>query len=296
MLRATTVIVLSLVGACATALGDEYLKLGAWNIENLGDRTVGQFPAALAEHVLLSSVDVLALEEIWDNDSDETRRTNTKLDDVFRRVNEDAGHDWAYLLFPKRDPLDTRQHTSVAWNRQRVTLVGEPYKVPVEYAFEQTWQRTPYAVKFSVRDGKSDFVLIPLHMKSNYRDEGEPDPVHVRQREAEALVAKLPDVRGHFGDQDIILLGDLNCLNGDEAALETYFEAGFLDLNRSDAVTYFKGTYRSPFDRILVPREQAEFRYSFQYVLTPAKPAAHLDRYSDHYLVLAALRVLDDDD
>jgi hypothetical protein len=75
-----------------------------------------------------------------------------------------------------------------------------------------------------------------------------------------------------------------------------YFEAGFFDLNRSDAVTYSKGEYRSPFDRILVPREQSEFRYAFQYVLTPAKPAAHLDRLSDHYLVLAGLRVLDDDD
>jgi hypothetical protein len=31
-------------------------------------------------------------------------------------------------------------------------------------------------------------------------------------------------------------------------------------------------------------------------VLTPAKPGAHLDRYSDHYLVLAAMRVLEDDD
>jgi predicted extracellular nuclease len=222
--------------------------------------------------------------------------TNTKLDDVLRRINADPGHDWGYLLFPKRNALDAMQHVGVAWNRKRLTLVGEPYKIDVAYALGETWNRTPYAVKFSAREGKTDFVLIPLHMKSNRTEDGAPEPVVVRTREAEALVDKLPDVREHFGDQDVILLGDTNCLNGDEPALQAYFEAGFLDLNRSDAVTYSKGEFRNPFDRILVPREQSEFRFSFQYVLTPAKPAAHLDRLSDHYLVLAGLRVLNDDD
>lgn len=294
--RAAIVAVLGLCFSSAPARADEYIKLGAWNIENLGDRTLGQFPAAIAEHLLLSGVDALALSEIWDNDGDDSKMTNTKLDDVLRRINANSGHDWTYLLFPKRNPLDAVQHVGVAWNRTRLTLVGEPYKIDVAYAFEETWQRTPCAVKFSAAGGKTDFVLIPLHMKSNYVDDGEPEPVLVRTREAEALVDKLPDVRSHFGDQDVILLGDTNCLSGDEPALQAYFEAGFLDLNRSDAITYFKGEYRSPFDRILVPRGQSEFRYSYQYVLTPTKPAAHLDRLSDHYLVLAALRVLNDDD
>jgi predicted extracellular nuclease len=292
----TAILVALLAGLPAPTSADEYIKLGSWNIENLGDRTLGQFPAALAEHVLLSGVDVLALQEIWDNDGDDSRITNSKLDDVFRRVNANLDHDWTYLLVPQRNPLEARQHLGVAWNRKKLTLAGEPYRIDVAYANAETWKRTPYAVKFSVREGQSDFVLIPLHMKSNLPAEGLPEPVVLRTQEAEALIDRLADVRTHFGDHDVILLGDTNCLNGDEPALQAYFEAGFLDLNRSDAVTYHKGQYRNPFDRILVPREQAEFRYTFQYVLTPAKPGAHLDRYSDHYLVLAAMRVLEDDD
>ena len=71
--------------------GDDYIKVGAWNIENLGDRTLGQVPAAIAEHILLAGVDVLALEEIWDNDGDDAKTTNTKLDDVLRRINSSPG-------------------------------------------------------------------------------------------------------------------------------------------------------------------------------------------------------------
>lgn len=275
---------------------DDYIKVGAWNIQNLGDRTLGQFPAALAEHILVADLDVLALEEIWDTDGDAGKITNGKLDDTFQRVNEDAGHDWTYVLFPKRDPEELRQHVGVAWNRQRVQLVGEPLKIAVEYANAETFKRTPYAVKFQVRAGASDFVLIPLHLKSNLPVEGLPDTVEIRAAEAAALVAHLDAVRSHFSDQDLILLGDLNCLKADEPALQILTAAGFLDLNNEDAITYRTTQYLSPFDRILVPKEQSEFRYSEQYILTPARSRQHFNRYSDHFLVLTALRVLSDDD
>jgi predicted extracellular nuclease len=287
---------LLLFAAAQSARGDEYIKVGAWNIQNLGDRTLGQFPAALAEHILVSDVDVLALSEIWDTDGDAAKITNGKLDETFQRVNKEAGHDWTYVLFPKRDPDELLQHVGVAWNRKRLKQVGEPLKVPVNYANAETFKRTPYAMKFQVRDGASDFVLIPLHLKSNRPVDGLPDTVAIRAAEAEALAAQLDHVRQQFNDQDLILLGDLNCLKADEPALQTLTSAGFLDLNNEDAITYRTTQYLSPFDRILVPREQGEFRYSEQYILTPARGKQHFSRYSDHFLVLTALRVLGDDD
>lgn len=278
------------------AQSDEYVKVGAWNIQNLGDRTLGQFPAAIAEHILVADLDILALEEIWDTDGDASRMTNAKLDETFRRVNENAGHDWTYLLFPKRDPEELRQHLGVAWNRNTVQMVGEPLRIPVAYANAETWKRTPYAAKFLVREGHSDFVLIPLHMKSNLPVEGLPDTAELRALEAKALAEQFDTIRTHFQDQDLILLGDLNCLKFDEPALQTLTTAGFKDLNNEDAITYRTTQYLSPFDRILVPAEQSEFRYSEQYILAPARGKQHFNRYSDHFLVLTALRVLADDD
>ncbi|MCA9052256.1 MAG: endonuclease/exonuclease/phosphatase family protein [Planctomycetaceae bacterium] len=282
--------------ATSPALADNYIKIGAWNIQNLGDRTLGQFPAALAEHVFVADLDVLCLEEIWDTDGNDATITSTKLDETFERVNHEPGHDWTYVLFPKRDPTELMQHVGIAWNRKRLQMVGEPLRIPVEYANEETWKRTPYAAKFSVGDGATDFVLIPLHMKSNRPVEGLPEPVELRTAEAIALGRYLQSVRDHFQDQDLILLGDLNCLKADEPALETLLAAGFKDLNNEDAITYRTTKYLSPFDRILVPLEQSEFRYSEQYILTPARGKQHFNRYSDHFLVLTAIRVLADDD
>lgn len=293
--RLTASIVCGLAAARGAA-ADEYVKIGSWNIQNLGDRTLGQFPAALAEHVLMADADVLALQEIWDNDGDDARRTNTKLDETFARVNQHPGQDWTYLLFPKRDVSDSMQHTGVAWNRNRLEQVGEPWRIDVAYANSETWKRTPYAIKFRVREGSSDFVLMPLHLKSNRPVEGVPDPETLRALEATALAERLEEVRRHFSEQDLILLGDFNALKADEPALQAFTSQGFTDLNSEDAITYSTQRYRSPFDRILVPAGESEFRYSEQYILAPARSGKHFSRYSDHFLVLTAMRVLADDD
>ena len=290
--------VLALLTAARPASSDDYLKIGAWNIENLGGRIPNPHPAAIAEHILLADLDVLALEEIWDTDGVPETMTSPALEQVFQRVNDGGAADWTYVIFSNRTDGPER-HTGIAWNRKRATMVGEPLKVPVAFASDATWNRIPHAVKFSAGEGKSDLVLIPLHMKSNRVDDTMPDlPAtdQIRRQEAEALVAQLPAIKTHFHDEDIVLLGDLNCLSETEPALEAYKGAGFTDLNAANAVTYDKGMYRSPFDRILIPTGQPEFRFSNQYVLTPTSPRDHRRKLSDHFLVMTAVKMLKDDD
>jgi predicted extracellular nuclease len=286
--------VVLLLAASQGAFADDYVRIGSWNIEHLGKRAFGQHPKALAEHIELAAVDVLALQEIYDTDENDATRTNERLDAVFALINEHEGQDWAYTLLPKRQKDETYQLVGVAWNRHKVSKVGE-FSIPVEYASQYTWNRHPHAVKFSAGKGKTDFVVIPLHMKSN--SDGVDIGREARAAEAAALVAKLDKVRQHFDDeQDIIIIGDTNCLDAAEDALSIYSDAGFVDLNAKDAITYRKASYASPFDRILVPAEQAEFKYTRQYVLTPTDPQTHLGSLSDHFLVKAAVRVLADDD
>jgi len=69
MPRSAALVFLLLVLTLGTpARADEWCTVGAWNIENLGDRSAGQHPKALAEHLQLVRVDVLALSEIHDED------------------------------------------------------------------------------------------------------------------------------------------------------------------------------------------------------------------------------------
>lgn len=74
--------------------GQEYLKVGSWNIENLGSRTPPQHQIAIAEHIQLSGVDVLALNEIHDEDGQPGTRTNKVLDKAFAILNGQQGQDW----------------------------------------------------------------------------------------------------------------------------------------------------------------------------------------------------------
>lgn len=282
-----------LAALCQPLWAQEYVRIGSWNIEHLGSRQYGQHPLALAQHILLAGVDVLALQEIYDTDGDASARTNERLDEVVEVINRHDGQDWTYILFPKRDPHETHQLVGVAWNRERVQLRDE-MKIPVEYGSPETWKRHPYAVKFQVADGKTDFVMIPVHMKSNFN--GEDIGRQTRAAEAAALVATLDQVRQTMDDDDVIIIGDTNCVEAAEDALGLYDDAGFRDLNDDDAITYRKGQYASPFDRILIPRGQAEFRFSYQYVLSPTDPNRHRRRLSDHFVVVAAITVMDDDD
>ncbi len=272
---------------------EEYVRIGSWNIQNLGDRDWGQHPKALAEHVHLAGVDVIALQEIHDTDGSETSLSNEKLGEAFALLNELEGQDWTYVLFPKRNVGDTTQHTGISWNRKKVNLSGEPFRIPVDYRnSDEIWNRQPYAVKFSTMEGKTDFVVIPVHMKSNF--DGVESGRDQRRREAEALVEKLGTVKETFNDDDIVILGDTNCLDAQESALNLYSAAGFKDLNSTDMPTY--KNRQSPFDRILVPRNQPEFKYSRQYILTPSDPDIHFGRLSDHFFIMTAFRILADDD
>ena len=275
----------------------QHVMVGSWNIENLGDRDFGQHPKALAQHIDLSGADVLALQELHDTNGAGAPYANSVLDEVLETLNELPGQDWTYEMFANRDASATARLAGIMWNQEVVSKTGETFRVPVEFGdSEEVWKRVPTAVKFSAGDGMTDFVVISLHMKSNSSGEGEYDPEDLRLMEADALAEQLDGVRTAHGDEDIILIGDTNCKEADEDAMQTYAGAGFTDLNSSDAVTYKKGQWASPFDRVLVPNGQNEFRYSRQYVLEPTDASDHYGRYSDHFLVKVAVRVLEDDD
>lgn len=283
------------------------VRIGALNIEWLGQPehrkqpyNVPQDPAALADYLMASRVDVLALEEISDTDGRTGERTNNILDQTFALMHSRNAGDWSYVLHAKLAPSDTTQHVGIAWNRARVSLLGQPVRVPVAHPkyphpkqdrLLSSWVRQPYAVKFSAGRGRTDFVLIALHMKSNV--EG-PITQTIRRDEAASLVGQVPFVEGRFADHDVVLLGDTNFLDASEPAAQVFSSSGFRDLNAADLHTYFSG---APFDRIYVPEAQPEFSSSVQKVLRPGTGLQdYRRRISDHFLVYADVSVRTDDD
>ena len=94
-----------------------YIHVGSWNIEHFskrGGRDENIY--ALAEHVEMASLDVLALQEVYVTDVDAGVRKNGHLEDVLALIKEHTGDDWAYEIFENRNPGDREQLCAVTWN------------------------------------------------------------------------------------------------------------------------------------------------------------------------------------
>lgn len=292
------VLTLLLTSGCTPASAD-IIQVGSWNIEWLGKPEMRKSPPQKAEdlaaEISASGVDVLALQEISDDFPAHDHLGNKTLDEVCALLNRRAGNQWKYELFPKRDLYAEDQLTGVAWNEARVQRVGGALRItPVDLLGDNyiTWDRQPYAAKFSAGEGKTDFVVIPIHMKSNYGGNVSAMSKH-RAAEASALIAELPAVRKIFGDDDIIILGDSNALSAQEEGLEKFAKAGFRDLNSADRSTHVKD---APFDRALVPLNQPEFANAREVIHYGKNSRDYRDKLSDHYLISFQILVGKDDD
>ncbi len=302
-MRLLALVTVSLLTFQETGICEEvnFVKIASWNIEHLGKRTPGQRPIGLAEHIELIGADVIALQEIYDTDGDDSTKTNESLDTAFGILNNREDRNWKYELFPKNPRSSARgrlrQLTGIAWNTKRIEKVGSTFRIEIEDDQDDdfnVWDRYPHACKFSTGENKTDFVLIPVHMKSNV--DGRDFGARQRALEVEGLLAKMGEVEDQFDDRDIVILGDTNVIRASERACELLSEAGYLDLNASDLPTYVGR--RSPFDRFFVPRSQwsSEFRYARQYALVASDSEAHDEYLSDHFAVVTVFRVRDDDD
>lgn len=292
--------------------GQDRIRVGAWNIETLGSPDsrdylrkspsngygVAREPEDLAEQIEVLRLDVLALSEIDDTDAGASSMTNRVLDEAFRILNRRAGNDWDYRLFPKRIRRYSSQHTGLAWNRQRIRAVGRRFRIPVADVTSRRyfeWDRHPHAMKFTRGSGRTDFVVIPIHMKAGRNDAA----VKQRRSEAEALVRELSEIQEHFRDQDIILIGDFNMLRRNEPAGRVYRrKGGLFDLNYSDRSTHIADL---PFDRCYIPRAQRENEFAgVTEVRIIAPPAAERRRFrrefSDHWPIVLEFAELADDD
>lgn len=313
------------------------VTVGSWNIQWLGNAKAGkrkpQKAEDIASYLSAAGVDVLALAEISVTSMDGGGRARSRqLDQAFATANS-SGAKWQYELFPKREgaraPQD--QWTGIAWNAGVVAKIGGPWKLApaIDAAKEEAirkrfdkpetetiiFSRWPYATKFSAGEGKTDFIVLPVHLKSNIGGAATAD---ARAYEAALLLESLLKLRPDQQDRDLIVLGDTNMLRADEPAAASFKAAGLRDCNAGDLGTHLSGKPGQkdvPFDRIFVMSGQPETTdtcripgsgsgkkpMDFKVVKpTEWKPGTtntqFLDMLSDHLLVRTAICVMADDD
>jgi hypothetical protein len=310
-----------------------FLQVASWNIEHLSgasreDKKQSAF--ALADHIEMSGIDLIALQEVYVTDWDEevrlmenqppipnrstgNERRNADLDRVCYLLEEHLEVEWNYLVLPNRQAGDKSQLCAIMWNTGRMSL-REVHKLSVDHDIDgyTLWDRAPHAVTFTsplsvwrkddasnwieVAENKT-FTVVPLHMKSNYG--GGTLNMLKRELEAKTLVSALEKAKedGKL-DPTLILIGDTNVLKFDEPAIIALVSAGYIDLNNTDSPTYWSRAYGdSPFDRAFIAPNRPEFRYTRQYVLRSADLVLHDQFLSDHYMIKMSIKLyLDDND
>lgn len=305
-----------------------FIQVASWNIEHLSGAAreeKRQSAYALADHIEMAGVDIIALQEVYVTDPDEevrlfdnqpiidsraaSDRRNGDLDRVCYLIEEHLTDRWEYLILPNRNAGDTTQLCAVMWNTARIDQT-DVVRLDVRHDVggDALWDRTPHVVGFTCKakvwrkDAAGDWTqvdehkklsIVPLHMKSNWG--GATVNRRKRGKEADELVRALADVDGQI-DPSLILIGDTNVLKYDEPAIETLVGSGFVDLNNTDGATYWSRDYgKSPFDRAFVAAGREEFKYSRQYVLRSSDLVLH-DRFlSDHYMIKISVKVYLDD-
>jgi hypothetical protein len=307
-----------------------FLQVASWNIEHLSGasrKDKRQSVYALADHIEMAGIDVIALQEVYVTDPDEelrlfenqpviesratSERRNADLDATCYLLEEHLDVRWEYLILPNRSDGDKSQLCALMWNTTRVQPTAVK-RLAVEHSIDgdALWDRAPHAVTFTsplqvwrktpdgewhrVEEHKS-LTIVPIHMKSNYG--GGTKNIRKRENEARTLVDALRAAADEL-DPSLILIGDTNVLKYDEPAIEAFVENGFIDLNNTDSPTYWSRQYGdSPFDRAFIAEGRPEFKYTRQYVLRSADLVLH-DRFlSDHYMIKISVKIyLDDTD
>lgn len=311
-----------------------FLQIASWNIEHLSgspraERRQSAF--ALADHIEMAGVDLIALQEVYVTPDDEPASLgegkppipshaapavdgeeiwrNADLDVVCHLLEEHNQGTWVYRILPNRQAGDRTQLCTVMWNSERVALDGiVPIPVSHEVDGYPLWDRTPHLLHFTSeitvwrRDDDGEWTqepegrrlsLVVLHMKSNYG--GVTENRRRRGLEAIELCNGLQQIEH---DPTLILIGDTNILEATEPAIETFIDNGLIDLNNNDGATYWSAQYaEAPFDRAFVAADRPEFRYSRQYILRSSDLQAHDRLLSDHYMIKVSIKnYLDDAD
>ncbi|MGY1837647.1 ExeM/NucH family extracellular endonuclease [Blastococcus sp. SYSU DS0510] len=198
--------------------------------------------------------DVVTLMEIEDTDASgySPGDADTALADLVSRLNEAPGYDkWDFVPLPEelygvdRDVI----RNAIIYQDDVVLPVGDPAGLVDEGVWDNA--REPIAQTF-VKDGDA-FTVVANHFKS--KSPGRPTGDNVdtgdgqgawngdRVRQAASLAEFAAELRESTGDQDVLLMGDLNAYT-QEDPIQLLEDAGWTDLG----LRFDEGSYSYVFD------------------------------------------------
>lgn len=266
------------------------LRIGAWNLEQLGWREPARTPAdlqALADFARGLGAAVLAVEEVGGEPA---------LRDLCARM----GPDWDCVLgttggIPDRP--DRQIGVGFVWDRGAIELLqaSELLELPRVVSGLPIFHRVPVSACFRDRRGGPDFRAIVVHLKAGRTEDDEKK----REGEVAALRALLERLQQRPGeDQDVVVLGDFNH-SYDSRPWQRFTQGGFAHYLRREPLQPTIVHFDTPIDQIAVLqgcREPIEASFTVHNEQAMKDKAAWHKTYTDHFPITVDLDAGPDDD
>lgn len=265
------------------------LRIGAWNLEHLGNRSdpprTDEDMQAIADFIRGLNVQVMGVCEI---------SGAAPLKDLCRRL----GPDWKFVLGTSGQLGSEGQIApGVLWDDSRVEMLsaGELSELRESTSSGMLFHRQPVVAAFRDRAGGPDFRMVVVHLKAGRTD----DDFKRREGELSALRGFLQKLTADPGeDNDIVVVGDFNHSNTSPESRILEDGAFSRYLTRSNAgrsIIHFDsqidhivplGTFEEIDERSFTVHNKEGLR----------DPERWRQRYSDHFPVTVDLEEVPDDD
>ncbi len=269
----------------ATATGsDSPIRIGTWNLENLGSRDQARSQAdfaKIAQVIRQSEVQVLALQEV--NGAQPLRQLLQELGSDYSAL---VGTSGLYRSQGKRIGL------GFLWNHRQVQLLhcDELQDLPRRSQGLPIFHRLPLSAAFAVLDSQGkrrlDFRAVNIHLKASFDEESQKKrlaEVQELRRYLQGLL-KEPDE-----DRDILVMGDFN---------HGYSDPAFARFTANGLVTYLRPDRPSPtimhfakaIDHIALAKgNKLKVTYLSVHHVPKNRRRAWRQSYSDHFPVTLQL-------
>ena len=202
---------------------DNNLLLASWNIKEFGHTTQRLAEAYFYIAEILSSFDLIVIQEV-----------KSSLKDLYI-VTSILGSDWSYIINDITEGDEgNSERSAYIYNKKRVEFAGLAGEITLwddltkNYDIKQL-KRTPYITGF--KSGWKTFSIICLHLQPGNSD----DDVSYRRTEVKLLLKAIEEkiLKGRFWNDNIILAGDFNLYEGpdkDNPTIDMITNAGFKEV------------------------------------------------------------------
>lgn len=197
---------------------DGPLRLLTWNIANLGRSKSQAEIALIADVIVESEADVVAVQEVVASEM------GPEAVDRVGAALEARGGRWNWSVSNRTSGRPTAERFAFFWRPDRALPQGSFWLEPT---LASTFDREPFMGRFALRHGRDEPILVAaFHAPPTSRD-------------PERELTLLPALHRTYPDDDLVLVGDFN-LDAQRSPFDGLRDAGFDHALRGGARTTLK--------------------------------------------------------